>query len=464
MAMRRARREGAGEALGAATVAVAGGGAEVGFAKGPELPRDFRPTPRRRTAMKIPLSLLLLMPLAGLRAEPLTADRIADLRGQIRANFFVPEPLPALEAKTHRRFSPAAGVVAEAVTYATEFGTRVPAILYRPERLPAGGKVPGFVVVTGHGGDKYSWYAYYTGVAWARAGVAVLTYDQAGEGERGASGKSGTREHDKLKGDAVLARRLAGLMITDVRQAVSYLAARPEVDAARIGAGGYSLGSFVLALAGAVEPRLRACVLVGGGNLDGHGGYWDASSKTMCQGLPYQSLAFLGDRGAVMYALHAARGPTLIWNGRVDSVVAMGDSQDAFFEDLRGRVAKLRGTADGVFEFGFTEAGGHRPYWLTKPAVRWLERQLDFPAWTAAAIEAMGETPIGAWAQRTNFPMDKLYATEEREGGTRAVGGDVPGIAREELSVFSRAEWETAKRATMFDAWVVAARAADNLN
>ena len=44
------------------------------------------------------------------------------------------------------------------------------------------------------------------------------------------------------------------------------------MDTRRIGAGGYSLGSFVLGLAGDVEPRLRACVLVGGGNLDGLGG------------------------------------------------------------------------------------------------------------------------------------------------------------------------------------------------
>ena len=48
-------------------------------------------------------------------------------------------------------------------------------------------------------------------------------------------------------------------------------------------------------------------------------------------------------------------------------------TQDGFFEDLRGRVAKVRGTGDGVFDFGFTEAGGHLPDWLTKPAVRWLE-------------------------------------------------------------------------------------------
>ena len=48
---------------------------------------------------------------------------------------------------------------------------------------------------------------------------------------------------------------------------------------------------------------------------------------------------------------------------------------------------------------------------------------------------AAAETPIGEWAQRTGFPMDKFYATEEREGGIRAVAGDAPGI-----------EWEVVRR------------------
>jgi dienelactone hydrolase len=395
---------------------------------------------------------LLLSALQGAPAE------VAALRARIETNFFVPQPLPALAATTHRTFTPAAGVRAEAVTYATQLGARVPAILYLPEPRPAGGKVPAFVVVNGHGGDKYAWYAYFTGISFARAGMAVLTYDQAGEGERSASRRSGTRDHDKLKGDAVLARRLAGLMITDVRQAVSYLAARPEVDATRIGAGGYSLGSFVLALAGAVEPRLRACVLVGGGNLDGPDGYWDRS-KPMCQGLPYRSLDFLGDRPAVLYALHAARGPLLFSNGRADTVVHMDVTQDAFFEDLRTRVVARRATSDGVFEFQFSPATSHRPYWLMRPAVQWLERQLDFPGWDEASLAAAPETHIAEWAQRTGTPMDKLYATEEREGGTRAIGRDVPGIAREQLSVFSATEWAAHRRELSFEAWAERARA-----
>jgi len=58
------------------------------------------------------------------------------------------------------------------------------------------------------------------------------------------------------------------------------------------------------------------------------------------------------------------------------------------------------------------------------------------------------------------MPMDKLYATEEREGGTRAIGAGVPGIAREELSVFTAAEWEVRRRELSFDAWAERARAA----
>jgi dienelactone hydrolase len=403
--------------------------------------------------------LFLVSALASLRAEPLTPAEVAGQRTQIIANFFVPEPLPATEVKTHRRFTPAPGVAAAALTYTTQLGARVPAILYLPDPLPRGGKIPAFVVVNGHGGDKYSWYAWFTGIAFARAGMAVLTYDQAGEGERSASRKSGTRDHDKLKGDEILSRYLAGLMITDVRQAVSVLAARPEIDATRIGAGGYSMGSFVLALAGAVEPRLHACVLVGGGNLDGPGEHWD-NSKAMCQGGPYRSLAFLGDRPAALYALHAARGPLLIWNGRADTVVNMPATQEPFFDDLRARTIALRGNAEGVFDYGFTPDTSHRPYWLTEPVVRWLERQLDFPHWTDASIRTQPTTHILPWAQRTGVPMDRLYATEEREGGTHAPGTDVPGFTRENLSVFSPAEWAENKSTLSFDAWTEHARAA----
>ena len=406
------------------------------------------------------VTTLLLTCLQTRAAAPLSTAQEQLWRKEICDNFFVPDPLPTLDAKTHRRFTPAPGVRAEGVTYTTQLGMRVPAVLYLPEPMPktSSGKIPAFIVVNGHGGDKYAWYSWYTGILFARGGAAVLTYDMAGEGERNRDHKYASRAHDYLKGDAVLARNLAGLMISDVRQAVAYLRQRPEIDGSRIAAGGYSLGSFVLALAGAVETNLHACVLVGGGNLDGPGGYWDRSSKQMCQAFPYQSLSFLGDRPAVVYALHAARGPTLIFNGLGDGVVGIPSHAQPFFEDLRRRTIELCGASNGVFETGFAPTNaGHRPYFLTRPVVQWLEKQIDFPKWTVESLRAMPETKISDWAAKSGVTLDKLYATEEREGGTMALGADVPGYTREMLNVFPPAEWEKIKREYILESWVQAA-------
>ena len=389
----------------------------------------------------------------GPALQPTQADQ---LRRQIRDIFFVPDPLPMLSAKIHRTFSPAPGVKAEGISYTTQLGARVPAILYLPDPLPTG-KIPAFVVVNGHGGDKYSWYSFYTGILFARGGMAVLTYDQAGEGERNLNRKSGTRAHDHIKGDAVLARHLAGLMITDAMQAVSCLSQSPEVDSQRIAVGGYSLGSFVVALTGALDTRIHACILCGGGNLDGPGGYWDKSDKQMCQGLPYQSLNFLGDRPAVIYALQAARGPTLIYNGLGDTAVGIPSHGEKFFQDLQTRTAQLHGSLTNVFEYGFAPANcGHRPYWLTRPVAGWLAKQVGFPNWTEAQINSMSEIKIGDWATRNGVVIDKLYATDLREGGTPALDGHVPGIAREELNVLSTGEWEKEKKDFILESWVQA--------
>lgn len=394
----------------------------------------------------------------GSAAAPLSAAQQQQWRIKIRSTLFVPDPLPELAAKTHGSFQPEPGIVAERVTYSSQFGLRVPAILYRPEKRA--GKIPALIVVNGHGGDKYSWYAFYAGILYARAGAAVLTFDPIGEGERHLQRRSGTRAHDQKLEPREMAQRMGGLLVTDVMQAVAYLQSRPEIDPRRIGAMGYSLGSFIVAIAGAVDPRLQVCVPTGGGNLDGPDGYWDRS-KPMCQGVPYQSLQFLGDRPAALYALHACRGPTLIVNGLADTVVgipALGDVE-AFFKNLQERTARVKGDREGVFEFQLVPEVSHRPFFVTKPVALWLERHLDFPIWTEATIQSMPETHITRWALAHSVSMDKLYATEDREGGTRALGEGVPALTRAMLSVFSAEEWEREKSKLIYESWVEAARA-----
>ncbi len=369
-----------------------------------------------------------------------------ELRSSVRDALFASHPLPELDARVHSRFEPEPGVVAERVSYRTRLGLRVPAILYRPKGARRG-DAPGLIVVNGHGGDKYAWYAMYSGVLYARAGAAVLTYDPIGEGERNSERKSGTRAHDRVLEPEEMGRRMGGLMMTDLSQAVSYLASRPEVDAKRIGAMGYSMGSFVLSLGCAVETRLRACVLVGGGNLDGPGEYWDGS-KPMCQGRPYQALRFLGDRPAVLYSLHRTHARTLVYNGTGDSTVAM-TKRDwvAGFRDLQARVTE-------GFEVAWSQGTAHRPYFVTKPVALWLEGVLDFPRWSAGEIDAMPVTRIGDWADRNGIEMDKLYKTEEREAGTPALGSGIPGLSREQLSVLGVTEWEQVKSDYTYESWV----------
>jgi dienelactone hydrolase len=367
----------------------------------------------------------------------------------------VPQPLPALRTERFGSFSPVAGVVAERVLYTTQLGMKVPAVVYRPAKTA--GKLPGLIIVNGHGGDKFSWYAFYSGMMYAQAGGVVLTYDPVGEGERNSLRQSGTRDHDRILEPEEMGRWMGGLMITDVMQAVSYLASRSDVDATRIAAAGYSMGSFVLSIACAVETRLKACVLTGGGNLDGADGYWD-KSKPMCQGIPYRSLMFLGDRAAALYALQAKRGPALVYNGLKDTTVNIPATGPPFFEDLRKRVAMVRGSEKNIFETGFLPDAAHRPYFVTKPVALWLEEHLDFPAWTRETLERMPVTHISRWAAREGVAMDKLYASEEREGGALAVGSGLPGIGREKLFVLPRAEWEKRKNELVYESWVEQAR------
>lgn len=385
-------------------------------------------------------------------AATASAKQMEEWRSEIGTTLFVPNSLPRLDPRTFSSFSPAPGVIAERVTYGTEFGMRIPAVIYRPEH--AEGNLPGMVVVNGHGGDKYSWYSFYTGILYARAGAVVVTYDPIGEGERNDDHRSGTREHDTNVNVAGYPEHLGGLMIADVMQAVSYLRQRKDVDPKRIAIMGYSMGSFVAALAGAYDTRIHAVVLSGGGDLDGPNGYWDSSTKLMCQAIPYQSLRVLGDRPAVIYALHQQRGPTLLINGAADTLVDIPHHMEPYFAAVRQRVTAITGRKDGLFDTIFIPDVSHRPNWVTRPAALWLLQQLHFPHWTKEEIESMPETHISGWADKNHVDMDKGYIQEEREGGVMALTTSVPNVPRAELNVLDPSEWERAKEGFVYSSWV----------
>lgn len=387
-----------------------------------------------------------------------TSQQVNAWRQQMRNALYIPTPLPPLAVKNYGSFSPVPGVIAERVTYGTEYGLRIPAIIYRPTHITD--KVPGMVVVNGHGADKTTWYDYYTGILYAKAGAVVVTYDAIGEGERNDEHQNGADECERIIAVPGVPRRMGGLMVTDAMQGVAYLRSLPYVDSHHIAVLGFSMGSFVAALTGAIDPDFHALYLTGGGDLDGPGGYWDSSQCIMTQSAPYKALRFLGDRGAAIYTLNARRGPTFILNGTDDTVVAIPTHGPKFFANLRKRTIAMNGSSKNVFTAYFDQGASHRPSWVLKVAAEWLEKQLGFPNWTPRKLKSMPVVNIGQWAKANGVYLNSGERRLNRDAGLEAIAAGVPGLKPSQLDVFSMSEWQKMRGKLVWAAWAKDATAA----
>jgi hypothetical protein len=74
--------------------------------------------------------------------------------------------------------------------------------------------------------------------------------------------------------------------------------------------------------------------------------------------------------------------------------------------------------------------------------------------WLSRAAQDDLKGPLDAEQQ------SQLYATEDREGGTLAIGTDVPALSRTQLSVLSDEEWQKRKPDFIYESWVANAREA----
>ena len=424
--------------------------------------------------MNLPQLATALLILNVSAAPPKSSpDQFATWRAEIRHALYVPDKLPSLEPKIWSSFSPMPGVIADRVTYRTSDGMLVPAIVYRPEKYPQKGqaKLPGIVVVNGHGGDKYSWYAFYSGMMFAQAGAEVVTYDPIGEGERNIDRKSRASSHDKIiptpegvnKDDP--GQRLAGLMQVDVMQAVSYLSQRPEVDAKRIAIVGFSMGAFVSGIAGALDTRIHAVLLSGGGTFDDEadGGKSYDVGTLPCQAAPWHALKVLGpgfhDRGAILYALNANRGPMLVENGSNDTVMDIPHRTPEWFAALHDQTARLLESvgapATNLFTTHVDPDKSHRTAWVERTGVAWLNDQIHFTNWTSDDIAKMPTTHIADWITAQNIPwsITNGYMREDREGGLDALGTNIPGIPRADMTVLPDADWQRLKPELIYESW-----------
>jgi dienelactone hydrolase len=119
--------------------------------------------------------------------------------------------------------------------------------------------------------------------SWAEAiaaeGYAALCLDMWAFGER-----STRTEMDLFKDFLWHGRVLWGMMVYDSLRGLDYLMTRPDVDPARVGTIGMSMGSTMAWWVAALDERVRVCVdiccltdfdaLMRNGNLKGHGVYY----------------------------------------------------------------------------------------------------------------------------------------------------------------------------------------------
>jgi dienelactone hydrolase len=127
-------------------------------------------------------------------------------------------------------------------------------IRFRDKAIPAwfhlppgyqGGRVPVVISIPGMDSFKEAMVALY-GDRWLNRGVAVLAIDGPGQYEAPMLGLYFSTDAWVETGPAV----------------ADWLAARPEIDAGRIGVTGTSFGSFFGTVLTAHEPRVRACAVM----------------------------------------------------------------------------------------------------------------------------------------------------------------------------------------------------------
>jgi pimeloyl-ACP methyl ester carboxylesterase len=210
-------------------------------------------------------------------------------------------PLDVRQVGTQTR---SGNVTVHDLTFASPKGGRVPAYLVLP---PGAGPFPAVVMEPGSNGNRD--FVVEDLVDLAKRGIAgvAITPPQA-------------RPDGPLPFRCVVTKDRATFVhyVVEVRRALDLLAARPEIDAARIAYSGFSLGSQVGAVLGAVDDRVRAVVLQSGV------GRATAYAPQVCSTLSKAKLAAyvrgMAPLDPVQYVGHAAPTPLLIQNGRRDTI------------------------------------------------------------------------------------------------------------------------------------------------
>lgn len=239
---------------------------------------DNEPEPEVRIAAEDELNATptgqVATSLGGETVHSLNAKRAADLRklrkpGDLRARIVkltaFSAPAGKLEVRTFGEIR-RAGYRIEKLIYQSEPGISIPALLFVPEGGAA--KKPGVVWVHGRGKSADATRGGDI-ERLAQADAVVLAIDARGFGETRTE-QAAQRDASRPFGDynsamtaLLLSRTLVGMRMLDIERGVDLLAARMEVDPARIAAVGKETGAIAVLHSAAIDARIRKVALEG---------------------------------------------------------------------------------------------------------------------------------------------------------------------------------------------------------
>ena len=135
----------------------------------------------------------------------------------------------------------------ERVSFAFD-GLKLAGVLHLPDDRDRSERRPGFLVLHGFGSNKDGGVALVVARMLADLGYVALRFDFRGCGD--SEGPRG--------------RVICLEQVEDTKNALSYLATRPEVEPDRIGLLGNSFGAAVAVYTAGVDRRVAACISTGG--------------------------------------------------------------------------------------------------------------------------------------------------------------------------------------------------------
>ncbi len=120
-------------------------------------------------------------------------------------------------------------------------GLTLTGVLHLPDDMQAGEKRPAIMVLHGFGGNKNGGIPVVAAALFEKLGYVTLRFDMRGCGNSGGA-----------RGRVICLEQ-----VEDAKAAVTFLAGRPEVQAACIGVMGFSFGAAVAVYAAGVDKRSR---------------------------------------------------------------------------------------------------------------------------------------------------------------------------------------------------------------